>query len=228
MNLFIIRPNSIDLCSSDGCRRIAGEVPGGILPALEAMRPSGVVFLGMFDPNPIRFLCHLRARTGFENVKAAIIRSEDELGFSGAECTTKDTFGRFQTLFRHDDSHSEQVGRKFVIDIRARELSVSGKILTCSPMEFRLLVFFLRYPGVIFSRQELLQRTSCNGPSVDSQIIDVMVRRIRMKIERDVHSPGLLRTARGLGYRFTHNGDAFLDRITNDRFVAWPCGLEAK
>lgn len=99
---------------------------------------------------------------------------------------------------------------------------MAGRCLIFSPMEFRLLVFFLRYPGVVFSRQELLQHTARSDVSVQPQIIDVMIRRIRMKVELYFQSPHFVRTARELGYKFAENGDIFFDKITGHRFVSWP------
>ena len=69
-----------------------------------------MVFLGVSEPNPIHLLCQLRVRSGLENVKAAIIRSEDELGSLRdlTDCMSKDAFGRFKSAFRLDEDHSDQ------------------------------------------------------------------------------------------------------------------------
>ena len=72
-------------------------------------------------------------------------------------------------------------------------------------------------------RQELLERTCCNELPVTPNMINVLVRRIRTKIEADLGSPHLLRTAHGLGYTFAYNGDVFFDQITGRQFVSWPC-----
>jgi DNA-binding winged helix-turn-helix (wHTH) protein len=227
MNVLLIRSDEMNFYSRDGdCRTLQrSELPDDTPSTIEALRPDGVVFLGVLNPSPIDSLCQLRTRGGYETLKAAIIRSEDEIRYSqGVAATTiKQALWRFRSLFQNDECLSGHTGRKFLIDLRARELAASRRSFTFSPMEFRLLVFFLRYPGVVFSRQELLQRTAHNEPSVDPQIIDVMVRRIRMKIELDFHSPHLLRTARGLGYKLADNGDIFFDKITGRQFVTWPC-----
>ena len=180
------------------------------------------MFLGKLEPNPIQSLCGLRSQGKLEVVKAAIIRSEEELGSMSLKCL-RHALWRFQSLFKHDDRASTETGRKFYVDLRGREVSMAGKGVTFSPIEFRLFVFFLRYPGVVFSRQELLQRTCCNELPVTPNMINVLVRRIRTKIEADLGSPHLLRTAHGLGYTFAYNGDVFFDQITGRQFVSWPC-----
>jgi DNA-binding response OmpR family regulator len=99
----------------------------------------------------------------------------------------------------------------------------SGRVrMPCSPTEFRLLTFFLRYPDIVFSRMELLRRISSTWTSVDSRMIDVLIRRLRRKIELDPSSPAHLRTVQGLGYMFRHNSDIFLDKLTGDPFRSWP------
>jgi hypothetical protein len=224
MNFLLVTSNGVHYCSSEGvCRSVDAEAAGDTLSMFEVLRPDGVVFLGVMKPNPIEFLCDLRTRG--ESVRAAIVRSEEELHSTSAltKRALTDAFWRFRSLFHNGKGHLQRAGRKIFIDLRAREVSVAGKSLTFSPMEFRLLVFLLRYPGVIFSRQELLERTRCSESTVDHHIVDVLVRRIRMKIEVDLHSPEILLTARGLGYECAERRDVFVDQITGREFVSWPC-----
>src|SRR5262249_55388118 len=169
---------------------------------VETLQPDGIMFLGTMTPDPIELLCSLRSRCGHGTPKAAVIRSEDEI-FSSRQPAYR--AWRFQNLLQNDECRNKQTARKFFVDARARELLVSGKSVFFSPMEFRLLMLLLRYPGVVFSRKELLQRAASYESGGDPQIIDVIVRRIRMKIEVDSAAPDLLRTARGLGYKFTGN-----------------------
>jgi DNA-binding response OmpR family regulator len=116
----------------------------------------------------------------------------------------------------------KDIARRFIVDQRAREIILNGRRMTCSPMEFRLLLFFLRYPGIVFSRDELVRRTKGSDNPIDSRIIDVLVRRIRQKIERG-KAPLSLRSIRGFGYIFVNDRDGFVDAITGKEFLAWPC-----
>jgi DNA-binding response OmpR family regulator len=67
--------------------------------------------------------------------------------------------------------------------------------------EFRLLCELAAAPGRVLSRQELLERVWEHGFFGDERIVDVHVRRLRTKIERDPSAPEVVVTVRGLGYR---------------------------
>jgi DNA-binding response OmpR family regulator len=67
--------------------------------------------------------------------------------------------------------------------------------------EFRLLCELAASPGRVFSRQALLERVWEHGFFGDERIVDVHVRRLRTKVERDPSAPTLVVTVRGLGYR---------------------------
>ncbi|TYP80646.1 response regulator transcription factor [Blastococcus xanthinilyticus] len=67
--------------------------------------------------------------------------------------------------------------------------------------EYRVLCELAGAPGRVFSRQALLERVWEHGFFGDERIVDVHVRRLRTKIERDPSSPQLVVTVRGLGYR---------------------------
>ena len=67
--------------------------------------------------------------------------------------------------------------------------------------EFRLLCELAAAPGRVLSRQELLERVWEHGFFGDERIVDVHVRRLRTKVERDPSAPKVVVTVRGLGYR---------------------------
>jgi DNA-binding response OmpR family regulator len=67
--------------------------------------------------------------------------------------------------------------------------------------EFRLLCELAGEPGRVLSRQALLERVWEHGYFGDERIVDVHVRRLRTKVERDPGSPRLVVTVRGQGYR---------------------------
>jgi DNA-binding response OmpR family regulator len=67
--------------------------------------------------------------------------------------------------------------------------------------EFRLLCELAGEPGRVMSRHSLLERVWDRGFFGDERIVDVHVRRLRTKIEKDPSDPRLVVTVRGLGYR---------------------------
>ena len=88
------------------------------------------------------------------------------------------------------------------IDPLAMTLSVRGKHRPTTPTEFRMLEHFTRHMGRVFTRNQLLDSVWRDGGYVTPRSVDVYVRRVREKIERDPENPLHLKTVRGAGYRF--------------------------
>jgi two-component system phosphate regulon response regulator PhoB len=89
-----------------------------------------------------------------------------------------------------------------VIDSGAMTLTVRGELVQTTATEFRLLDYLARHPGRVFSRDQLLDAVWRETAFVTPRSVDVYVRRLREKIERDPEQPQYLRTVRGAGYRF--------------------------
>ena len=68
--------------------------------------------------------------------------------------------------------------------------------------EFRLLCELTSEPGRVLSRRALLEKVWDRGFFGDERIVDVHIRRLRVKIENDPSDPRIVNTVRGLGYRF--------------------------
>jgi two-component system phosphate regulon response regulator PhoB len=94
-----------------------------------------------------------------------------------------------------------QIG-EIEIDGAAMTVSVDGDLITTTATEFRLLEHFARHIGRVFSRDQLLDSVWRDTSYVTPRSVDVYVRRIREKIERDPENPRYLKTVRGAGYRF--------------------------
>jgi DNA-binding response OmpR family regulator len=73
-------------------------------------------------------------------------------------------------------------------------------------LEFDLLDTLTARPGVVFTRQELLELVWGPGWLGDDHVVDVHVSSLRRKIRDDHRSPGFIQTVRGVGYRI---GDGF-------------------
>lgn len=88
------------------------------------------------------------------------------------------------------------------IDPGSMVLTVRGKIVSTTATEFRLLDYFARHAGRVFTRDQLLDSVWRDTAFVTPRSVDVYVRRIREKIEPDPENPRYLKTVRGAGYRF--------------------------
>ena len=76
-----------------------------------------------------------------------------------------------------------------------------------SAMEFRLLEFFLRHRGRVFTRTHLLDQVWGQDRFVEPRTVDVHIRRLREKVEDDPRKPALILTVRGLGYKCQDEND---------------------
>ena len=88
------------------------------------------------------------------------------------------------------------------IDVPRRTVEVRGEPVQLTFIEFEMLVLLASSPGVVFSRRELLERLRGSADYREPRTIDVHVRHLREKIERDPGDPDLILTIRGAGYRF--------------------------
>jgi DNA-binding response OmpR family regulator len=88
------------------------------------------------------------------------------------------------------------------IDLTRHEAHLDGKVLELKPKEFDVLLFLMRNRGQAFSRDQLLERVWGWEFSGGSRTVDVHVRWLRSKIEKDPEQPIRIITVRGLGYRF--------------------------
>ncbi len=71
--------------------------------------------------------------------------------------------------------------------------------------EFRLLEFLMNRPGVVFSREQLLDAVWGHDRAVTDRTVDVYILRLRQKIEADPANPLLIRSVRGFGYSFSNS-----------------------
>lgn len=84
----------------------------------------------------------------------------------------------------------------------AMTLVVRGEPVVTTTTEFRLLHHLAGHAGQVFTRDQLLDAVWRDTSFVSPRSVDVYVRKIREKIERDPENPRYLRTVRGAGYRF--------------------------
>lgn len=94
------------------------------------------------------------------------------------------------------------VSGDIVLDASAFQLTRGGRALTLKPRAFALLQFLMQHPGLVFSRDQLLQQL-WNDPFIgDPRTVDVHIRWIREQIEDDPSHPIRIRTIRNVGYQF--------------------------
>jgi DNA-binding response OmpR family regulator len=88
------------------------------------------------------------------------------------------------------------------IDLDRRQVAVHGADVQLTYVEFELLRALAAQPGRVFTRQMLLESLWGDSAYREPRTIDVHVRHLREKLERDPAEPEFIQTVRGVGYRF--------------------------
>lgn len=89
------------------------------------------------------------------------------------------------------------------LDTRTQEVTVRGRPVELSALEFKLLYFLASHPRHVFDRDRLLDEVWGRDRFVTPRTVDVHIRRLRKKIEEQPNQPQYLQTVRGSGYRFS-------------------------
>ena len=89
------------------------------------------------------------------------------------------------------------------IDTERRMATIGHKQLELTMKEFDLLLFLMRNPGYVYSRDHLLDYVWGQDSFVGARTVDVHIRRLREHIETDASQPQYIKTVWGVGYKFT-------------------------
>jgi DNA-binding response OmpR family regulator len=95
---------------------------------------------------------------------------------------------------------------EMTIDRARRQVKVRGERVQLTYVEFEILAALAASPGRVFDRDTLLERVWGDSAYRDPRTIDVHIRHLREKIEKDAKEPEYLFTVRGVGYRFRDDG----------------------
>ena len=122
--------------------------------------------------------------------------------FSPAELTA-----RIDALFRRiggDASIDDQVLAQgpFVMNTRNHTLEKSGNRVRLTQVEYAILKLFMQNPGRALSREEILSSVWGRDYEGELKIVDVNIRRLRIKIEDDTANPAYITTVWGYGYKW--------------------------
>lgn len=93
-------------------------------------------------------------------------------------------------------------GGDFVLDLGSHTLTFEGKTVELTQVESQIMAVFLKNPGRIVTRAEIVEAVWKNEEFLDDKIVDVNVRRLRMKVETDPSVPRHLQTVWGRGYQW--------------------------
>lgn len=95
---------------------------------------------------------------------------------------------------------NEMIRGDLRINLDRFQVSVRGEEVELTPKEFELLRVLATHPGKVYSRDELLERVWGYEYTGDTRTVDVHVRHLRQKVEKDASNPEYIETLRGIGY----------------------------
>ncbi len=123
--------------------------------------------------------------------------------FSPAELTARvDALYRRLNPEESDNSGVEITSGPFVLNVRNRTLEKNGSRLKLTQIEYLLMKLFMENPGKAMSREEILHAVWGYDFAGELKTVDVNMRRLRIKIEKDPTDPEYLTTVWGYGYKW--------------------------
>lgn len=116
---------------------------------------------------------------------------------------------RIKTIFRRVNAAAAPEDQKIIrvrdmqVNLVKRTVTLDGKDVKLTAKEFDLLQLFIQNRGKVFSREAMLETVWKYDYTGDARTVDVHIRRLREKIERDTSKPEYIFTKWGVGYYFT-------------------------
>jgi DNA-binding response OmpR family regulator len=196
---------------------VAGDGPQAI--ALHAEHRPNLVVLDLMLPGMDGLdVCQEIQRKGWTPVLMLTARTEEAdkvAGFAvGADdyltkpfslrelaARVKAILRRMERIRAHEtDAPIDHSG--LLIDPTRRQVSVDGGEIGLTPLEFEILLTLARDPGVVLSRDQLMDRVWGYRDYAGGRVVDSHVARIRRKLGEDGNEPRFIRTVHGVGYAF--------------------------
>lgn len=133
--------------------------------------------------------------------------TELEAGYDLVFCSPhyRELLAHIRAILRRHNMTSESPSvlrvQGLAMDTARHEVTVGGAFVELTPKEFRILHQFLLSPGVVLSRQDLLNRVWGEDYALEEHALDVHIHSLRQKIEADPAKPIFIVTIRGVGYK---------------------------
>ncbi|UQN08538.1 response regulator transcription factor [Deinococcus sp. QL22] len=114
----------------------------------------------------------------------------------------REVVARVRALLRRVQIRERIVVGPLEVDVTSRQLTLNGEGVSFSRTEFDLLITLAQHPGMVWSRDRLLERVWGSNYLGTTRVVDVHITAIRRKLGDDADAPTFIETVRGLGYRF--------------------------
>ena len=107
------------------------------------------------------------------------------------------------SMVREEEDSSTIVSGPFELDLKSRTVSKNGVPIELTQVEYQILEYFLNNQKTALDRSSILTHIWGDNYFGDDKIVDVNIRRIRMKIEDEPSNPKYISTIWGFGYKWT-------------------------
>ena len=119
-------------------------------------------------------------------------------------------WARVDSLYRRVEMHTPKAPApadditlgEFVLNLRRRTLLKNGKDIELTQVEFQMIEYFFNNPDTALDRTDILEKVWGSNYFGEEKIVDVNIRRLRMKVEDDPSQPRHLLTVWGMGYKW--------------------------
>ena len=137
----------------------------------------------------------------FDRVKGLDLGADD---YIAKPFEPRELVARINSLLRRVNNEGEDHYAQDIFEVNAihREISMDGQILSLTNMEFELLELLLANRGTLFSRDDILKHLRGIEAKIFSRSIDILMSRLRQKIEANPKEPKFIKTIWGRGYMF--------------------------
>ena len=200
------------------------DVPNGE-SALEAFRKTGgdfdIVLLDVMMPgiDGLEVCKQIRAASGSVGIIILSAKTQEMDKVSGLMLGADDyiskPFSPTELLARVDavyrrvsmaqtaaEVSSQVVSGDFVLNTKSRSLTKKGRAVELTQMEFQIMEFFMSNPNVAMERTDILSHVWGQDYYGDVKIVDVNIRRLRIKLEDNPSNPEYIQTIWGFGYKW--------------------------
>ncbi|MDR2531785.1 MAG: response regulator transcription factor [Oscillospiraceae bacterium] len=97
----------------------------------------------------------------------------------------------------------ELISGPFAVNTKSRVITKNGEPIDLTQVEYQIMEYFIKNGGVALDRKSILMHIWGDGYFGDDKIVDVNIRRLRMKVEKDPSVPVFIQTVWGYGYKWT-------------------------
>jgi DNA-binding response OmpR family regulator len=214
-----LRETLVEALEGEGFRVVSAADGREALTVFRAERPD-LVLLDLMLPelSGIEVCRIIRAESGVPIVMLTAKDSELDkvvgLELGADDYVTKpfslrELSARIRALFRRSEQAVAAENAPAVVDLGRVQVDIGGHrilrdgdTLPIKPKAFELLLFLLRHPGQVFTRDQLLERVWGYDYAGETRTVDVHVHWLRSQIEDQPSSPQFIHTVRGVGYGF--------------------------